>query len=135
MTPAVNYLGLSAEVEHVVGTADLAVEMGSGDVPVLATPRVLAWAEEASVAALAGATPRGRTTVGVEVAVQHLLASPLGATVRARASVTAADQRTISFDVVVSHRTSAGEQTVALASLRRALIDRAAFLSRLPAPD
>jgi predicted thioesterase len=56
--------GLTAEVELVVGDADTAIALGSGSVPVLGTPRVVALCEEASVAALAGVLPAGETSVG-----------------------------------------------------------------------
>ena len=55
--------------------------LGSGDVPVLATPRVVALVEEATVAAIAAALAPGQTTVGTRVELDHLAATPVGRTV------------------------------------------------------
>src|SRR2546423_14188906 len=72
--------GLSASVRLTVTEADTAQALGSGDVPVLATPRLLALAEAASVRATARHLPAGTTTVGTRVALDHLAATPIGGT-------------------------------------------------------
>ena len=59
--------------------ADTAAAVGSGEVAVLATPRVLALAERATVAAVAGALEAGATTVGTRVELHHMAPSPVGA--------------------------------------------------------
>ena len=71
--------GLQAAFRHTVTEADTAVVVGSGHVPVLATPRVLALAERATVAAVEGALEAGATTVGARVELDHLAPSPVGA--------------------------------------------------------
>ena len=68
-------------VHFTVTPADTAEALGSGDVPVLGTPRLLAWMEAATVAAMAGRLPAERTSVGVEVTMAHLRASAVGAEV------------------------------------------------------
>src|SRR5919204_6464969 len=70
--------GLEAAFRYTVTGADTAAALGSGEVPVLATPRVLALAERATVAAVAGALEAGATTVGTRVELDHLAASPVG---------------------------------------------------------
>ena len=70
--------GLSARVELTVTDADTAQALGSGDVPVLATPRVLALAEAATVAALAARLDTGQTTVGTRVELDHVAATAVG---------------------------------------------------------
>src|SRR4030095_15798178 len=70
--------GLEAAFRYTVAEADTAAAVGSGDVPVLATPRVLALAERATVPAVAGALAAGATTVGVRVELDHLVPSPVG---------------------------------------------------------
>ena len=70
--------GLSAAVELVVSDADTAVAMRSGSVPVLATPRLIALCEEASVAALEGHLAPGETSVGTKVQIDHLAATGRG---------------------------------------------------------
>jgi predicted thioesterase len=59
--------GLQAAFRHTVTGADTAAAIGSGEVPVPATPRVLALAERATVTAVAGALQAGATTVGTRV--------------------------------------------------------------------
>ena len=64
--------GLNGQVETIVGEGDLARALGSGDVPVLGTPRMIALAEAATVAALAGTLEQGRTSVGTRVDMRQI---------------------------------------------------------------
>jgi predicted thioesterase len=91
--------GLSAEVTAVVGIEDTAVVLGSGDVEVLGTPRVVALVEAAAIAALAGRLDVASTTVGTHIDLRHLAPSPIGAVVTARAEVARVERRTITFGV------------------------------------
>jgi predicted thioesterase len=118
--------GLTARVELTVTDADTAQAMGSGDVPVLGTPRVLALAEAATVAAPAAKLPPGTTTVGTRVELEHTAPSPVGATVTAHATLAKVDGRRLLFEVRV---VTAG-QTVAEARIERALVDRQRFVGR-----
>ncbi|MBM7078244.1 thioesterase family protein [Micromonospora humida] len=118
--------GLTARVELTVTGADTAAAVGSGDVPVLATPRVLALAEAATVAATAAAMPAGSTTVGVRVELSHLAATPVGRTVVAHARLVEADGRRLLFAVTVTD----GDTTVASGRVERALVDRQRFVAR-----
>ncbi|MEH3033789.1 MAG: thioesterase [Aeromicrobium erythreum] len=121
-------MAASAEIVHTVTDADTASALGSGDLAVLATPRLLAWCEEATCAALD--LPAERTSVGTRVDLEHLAASPVGATVRARAEVVHEDGRLLRFRVT-AHDV---ERDTLLASgeVRRVVVDRERFLSRLP---
>ena len=119
--------GLSAEVELRVSPADTAAALGSGEVPVLGTPRVLALCEEASVRALAGQLAPGQTSVGTRVELDHPAATPVGATVRARATREAVEGKRLRFRIELRE----GERTLAEGSLARALVDRERFLARL----
>ena len=110
-----------------VSEADTASSMRSGDVPVLATPRVIALCEEAACAAVAGTLEAGSTSVGTWMEVDHLAPSPIGAEVVAVATLTRADGRSLEFDVTVSE----GEAVVARGRHRRQVVDRARFLYRL----
>jgi len=124
--------GVTGEVEWTVGPADTALALGSGDVPVLGTPKVLALAEAASVAALAGALDAGATTVGTAVALRHLAATAVGAAVRAGAELTAVDGRRLVFAVTVYEVGVAGaDRLVADGTVERALVQRERFLSRI----
>lgn len=123
--------GLSATVEAVVAEGDTAIAFGSGDVPVLATPRLAALLEAAAVAALAGALPTEATTVGTHLTMDHLAATAVGRLVSARAEVVACDERTIVFGLEARE----GEAVVAQGRHVRAIVDRQRFLSRATRPD
>jgi fluoroacetyl-CoA thioesterase len=118
--------GMTARVELTVTDGDTAQAFGSGDVPVLGTPRVLALAEAATVAATAAKLPAGSTTVGTRVELEHTAPSPVGTTVVASATLAKIDGRRLLFEV----RVSAGEQTVAEGRIERALVDRQRFVNR-----
>src|SRR5437763_14508457 len=79
--------GLGATVDLTVKEGDTAEALRSGDVPMLATPRVVALAEEASTQAVRDELDEGDTTVGVRVQLDHLLAVPVGRSVRAEAKL------------------------------------------------
>jgi fluoroacetyl-CoA thioesterase len=80
--------GVSAAFDELVGDGDTAAALGSGDVAVLATPRVLALAERATVQAVAGALDPDETTVGAHVELDHLRPSFVGASIPDRATLT-----------------------------------------------
>lgn len=115
--------GRTATVHLTVAERDTALAFASGTVPVLATPRVLALAEEACVVALGDAVPGDSTTVGTWAEVEHLAATPIGRTVTAAASLDAVDGRRLEFSVVVSD----DEQVVARVGHRRAVVSLARF--------
>jgi fluoroacetyl-CoA thioesterase len=117
--------GLRAAFDHTVADQDTAVALGSGDVPVLATPRVLALAERATVAAVAGAIGPGATTVGVRVELEHLAASVVGAAVRVSAELERVDGRVLEFAVELRD----GARLAARGHVTRVLVDRDAFLA------
>ena len=85
--------------------------MGSGSLPVLGTPRLLAWCEAATCAAIDPTLPEGSTSVGTRVELEHRAASPVGAEVRVTASASYVDGRLHRF-TVVAHHTVAGTEKV-----------------------
>ncbi|WP_306211001.1 thioesterase family protein [Actinoplanes sp. RD1] len=118
--------GPGARVELTVTDADTAQALGSGDVPVLGTPRVLALAETATVATTARQLPAGVTTVGTRAEVEHRAASPVGRRVTAQATLVKVDGRRLFFDVEVRD----GETVVAEVRVERTLVDRQRFIER-----
>ena len=119
--------GAGSELVHLVGDADTAIAMGSGDVAVLATPRLLALAEAATVAAVGRALEDGQTTVGSRIELEHLAASRVGTRVTVRAELMAVDGRLLRFDVVAQHPDGS---VVAHGRITRVIVDRARFLER-----
>lgn len=102
--------GLRATVSHVVSEADTAIRAGSGDVPVFATPRLLALAEAAAVAAIAPQLDPEMTTVGTAAALEHRLACPVGAEIVVEAELTEVDRRRLVFSFIVRYAGAAPEQ-------------------------
>ncbi len=92
-------VGLSAEVSEFVTEQLTAVSVRSGLVSAYATPSMLALMENASVTAIQKSLSKGQTSVGVQVNVNHLAATPVGVRVRARAQVIALDGRRVTFNV------------------------------------
>lgn len=118
--------GLATRVQLTVTDADTAQSLGSGDVPVLGTPRALALAEAATVALTAGRLPAGSTTVGVRAELDHLLATPVGGVVVAEAVLSEVDGRRLAFVVTLRQ----DEQVAARVRVDRMIVDREKFVAR-----
>ena len=92
-------VGMKGEVSTLVEREDTAAEVGSGSLLVYATPCMVALMEGAACEAIAEAIPEDKTTVGTELNISHLSATPVGLEVRAEAEVTAVDGKIITFTV------------------------------------
>jgi predicted thioesterase len=123
-------VGARATQQFTVTDDDTAEAVGSGSLPVLATPRLLAWCEAVTCAVVDRTVPERRTSVGTRVQLEHLAASPVGASVEVSATVTYADGRLLRFDVVGVQPGDGG--LVAQGEVTRVVVDRERFLSRLP---
>jgi fluoroacetyl-CoA thioesterase len=110
----------------VVGQADTARAIGSGDVDVLATPRLVALIEQATVDAVSGILEPGTTTVGMRVQVDHLQPTGVGSEVIAEAALDKIDGRRISFTVTASD--SGG--LVAAGKVTRVVVDVERFMGK-----
>lgn len=115
----------SATVTHTVSDDDTAIALGSGDLPVLATPRLLAWFEAATCAALD--LDASSTSVGTRADIEHLAASPVGAIVTATATVIHTDGRLLRFQVVAQ---DADGKLIGSGEVRRVIVDRERFMAR-----
>jgi predicted thioesterase len=118
--------GLTGSVELVVADADTAIAFRSGDVPVLATPRIVALVEEAAVAAVAGTLPAGETTVSMRVQLDHLLPSPVGRRVTAAAKLDKVEGRRLTFSVSVND----DRGLIAAGKVTRVIVERDRFLDK-----
>jgi fluoroacetyl-CoA thioesterase len=126
-------VGLRASVRAAVTEADTAEAMGSGDVPVLATPRLLALAEAAASAAVAPQLADGFTTVGTSASVEHRRASPLGAEIVVDAELTEVDGRRLVFGFIARAADSGEDVVVGAGTVERVVLDRARFIARAQA--
>ena len=118
--------GLSGTASLVVSDADTALALRSGDVQVLATPRVVGLAEQASVAAVSEELDEGQTTVGFRVQLDHLAPTPIGGEVVAEATLETVESRRLTFRVSVND----GRGLVAAGRITRVVVDRDRFLER-----
>ncbi|GAB1821911.1 thioesterase family protein [Herbidospora sp. RD11066] len=119
--------GLRANRLIMVEKSDTAERVGSGDVPVLATPRLLALAEGLTCEAIGGELTHEQTSVGVRVELQHLAASGLGAHVEISAELVEVEGRRLVFSFTAAHRDGS---VVATGVIERVVVDREKFLSR-----
>jgi fluoroacetyl-CoA thioesterase len=127
--------GLLSFVRIVVADTDTAIAIGSGDVPVLGTPRLLALAEAAAVAAIGPSLEPGLTSVGTSAVVEHKRPSPVGAEVEVEAELTEVDGRRLVFRFIARHKRlpgSPGDQdaVAGAGTLERVLVDRDRFVSQ-----
>ncbi|HEY8092168.1 MAG TPA: hotdog domain-containing protein [Acidimicrobiales bacterium] len=119
--------GTRAEIKLTVGDEDTAIAFCSGDVPVLATPRVVALCEEATVSALVGRLLPGQTTVGMRIQLDHLQPTAIGSTVAAEAVLEKVEGRRLHFTVSVrDHR-----GLIACGKVTRVVVDTERFLDQL----
>ncbi|MBR2937540.1 MAG: dihydrolipoamide acyltransferase [Oscillospiraceae bacterium] len=92
-------VGMIGSASTVAEREDTAYEVGSGSLLVYATPCMVALMEGAACDAIAAALPEDKTSVGTELQISHISATPVGLEVRAEAEVTAIDGNTLTFRV------------------------------------
>lgn len=119
--------GLTAVSRTTVTPQNTAAALGSGDMPVFATPAMVSLMENAAMLAVAGALPEGATTVGAEMNVTHIKPSGLGTEVIASAVVTEVDERKITFTVGARD----AEGLIGEGTHVRFVVDRARFLAKV----
>lgn len=118
-----------ATLAFTVTEDDTAAALGSGSLAVLATPRLLAWCEAATCAALDPSLADGTTSVGTRVELEHRAASPLGQRLEVTASEVSADGRLHRFTVAARH--ADGGRVVAAGEVTRVVVDAERFLARV----
>ena len=119
-------VGMKGEVITQVEREDTAAEVGSGSLLVYATPCMVALMEGAACEAISSALPEGQTSVGTELNIKHVSATPVGLEVRAEAEVTAVEGKVITFEVKAYDEAGLiGEGTH-----KRAVINAQRFLER-----
>ena len=119
--------GLTATIERTVTEADTAAAVGSGSLPVLGTPVLLAWSEAATCAAVEPCLAAGQTTVGTRVSVEHLAPSAVGAVLRISAGTTHVDGKLVRFSVAVRQ----DGRLVGSGEVTRVVVDAERFLARV----
>lgn len=121
-------VGLTATITHEVCERDLAPAFGSGDVPLLATPRVIGWCEEATISAIEAHLEPGETSVGMRIRVDHVFPSALGSSVSISASLARVEGRRLTFQVEAN---TVSDTPIAVGQVVRVIVDRRRFLERV----
>ena len=119
-------VGMKGEVSTLAEREDTAKEVGSGSLLVYATPCMVALMEGAACEAIEEAMTDTQTTVGTELNIQHLSATPVGLEVRAEAEVTAVDGKVVTFEVRVFDE--AGE--IGRGTHKRVIVNSQKFLDK-----
>lgn len=119
--------GLTYQSRTQVVTENTAATMGSGDLPVFATPAMVALMENAAMLAVANDLPAGSTTVGSEMNVSHIKPSGIGAEITATAILTAVEGRKLTFNVGARDTEGVIGEGVHI----RYIVDREKFLAKV----
>ena len=119
--------GLRHNSELIVTDAMTAIEVGSGDMPVLATPMMMALMENAAMLAVRAQLPEGCTTVGGHIESSHLRPSRIGDVVTTVAEVTKVDGKKIFFKVAAY----CGENLLGEGTHLRFIVDRKRFMEKM----
>lgn len=120
-------IGLTHTSRLVVGEEDTAISLGSGDMPVLATPRMMALMENAAMLAVAPELEEGCTTVGGHIESSHLKPSAIGKEVTATATLTKVEGKKLYFNVIARM----GDNIIGEGTHLRFIVNKEKFLSKL----
>jgi fluoroacetyl-CoA thioesterase len=112
-----------------VTDADTAAALGSGSLPVLGTPRLLAWCEAATCAAIEPLLDPGETSVGTRVELEHTRGSQVGVRIEVTATPVHRDGRLHRFSVAA--REAEGGRVLGTGEVTRLVVDAERFLGRL----
>ena len=118
--------GIEATVTSEVTESNTACTIGSGDLDVYSTPSMVALMEAAALKAVASFLPDGYSTVGTELTIKHISATPIGMRVTAKAELISIDGKALSFKVEASDEAGLiGEGTH-----KRFIVEKEKFLAK-----
>ena len=118
--------GLTYTSRLTVGNENTAIALGSGDMPVLATPAMMALMENAAMLAVASELEDGDTTVGGHIESSHLRPTPVGAEVSATATLEKVEGRKLYFKII-AHQ---GDKIIGEGTHLRFIVNREKFLAK-----
>lgn len=119
--------GLSHTSSLIVSEETTAAKIGSGDMPVFATPAMMALMENAAMLAVSDELPDGSSTVGGQIESSHLRPSAIGAEIKATATLEKIDGRKLYFKVEAYD----GDKLIGEGKHLRFIVDRDKFLAKL----
>ncbi len=123
------FIGAVGLSRMTVRHGDTAIALGSGDVPVLGTPGIIALSESATIAALAEFLEQSETTVGVRIEIDHIATASVGDEAVATATVASVVGKRIIFNV----QCHSGTRLIAQGTITRVLVDRVSFIAKAAA--
>lgn len=123
-------IGTYGTASLTVSADDTAIAAGSGDIPVLATPRLIALMEAAACEALRGHLDPDQTSVGAKVTIDHLRPTLVGTSVNARADIIDIDGDRVQFAVSAEQPGRAGLVRIGEGTHLRVIVRRESFLQR-----
>lgn len=121
--------GLTGTAEMMVGTNDTAPRVGSGVIPVLATPMMINLMEEAALATVEHLLPEGKQSLGTHLSVSHIAATPTGMKVTATAELKEVDGRELTFWITAHDE----QDLIGEGEHRRVVVTAASFQERINA--
>lgn len=119
-------VGIKGYAETVVDETNTAAALGSGLLPVYATPALVALAEEAAWKSVADALDEGQGTVGTKLDLSHIAATPVGVKVHCDAELVEIDRRRLVFSIQVFDE----KEKIAEGTHERFIIDNDRFLTK-----
>lgn len=122
-------VGIRGEQKDIVTEEKTAAAMGSGELPVYATPAMIALIEKTAWMSVAGELEEGQGTVGTHLAIDHVSASPVGAEITCRTTLTEIDRRRLVFTVEVED----GAGLIGKGTHERFIIDNEKFQAKAEA--
>jgi len=119
-------VGTIYEKQFKVTQEDTALAMGSGGEKVLATPRLVAWMENTAFEGLEKAMDQGKTTVGTEIQIKHVAASPIGMQVTIKGTVISQEKRSVTIELEAWDNI----EKIGEAIHQRFIVDRSRFMEK-----
>ena len=120
-------IGKSATATTTITDKNTAKAVGSGNLDVFATPMMIALMEQAACECLADSLEPGQSSVGTQINVTHIAASPLDAKITATATIENVDGRKVSFTVTAHDETN----EIGSGTHERFVIDAERFMKKL----
>lgn len=122
-------VGLSHTLSIIVNTENTAIAHKSGTLPVLATPAMISFIENAAMCAVLSCLSNDETTVGTRVDIRHLKATPVGVKVVCKATLTQIEEKKLVFEVLATDETG----KIGIGTHVRYIVDKINFMKNLPA--
>lgn len=121
--------GITLEQEKIVTAADTAAAIGSGGLPVFATPAMIALMEGTAMESVRPYLDGGQSTVGTSLTISHSAPTPVGMRVRCQSELTAIEGRRLTFSVAAFDESGPIGEGIHV----RAIVDDARFMERVQA--